>query len=112
MNKVSEKTFIPIGLAVLTIGGGAFWLSALFSQVQFMKDDMTEMRADIRVLAGMKTDIEVIKSKVEHMESPVFHTRYDVKRVKQVIEAQNAGPLNQPSSALRMYNHGPFSMKE
>lgn len=111
MRELSEKTPIALGL-VFSIAGGAFWLSALHSDVQSLKGDVTEMRMDLKVLAGMRTDIEVIKTKVEGIEKPVFHTHEDVKHIRNSF-AKFEGPLElRRRDVCERYNPGQFSMME
>ncbi len=47
---ISDKTRIPLGLAILAIGGGAWWLSALYSDVQLVKREVAEVKADVKSL--------------------------------------------------------------
>lgn len=47
---VTEKTRIPIGLAILAIGGGAWWLSALYSSVRALEVQVAEIKGDVKTL--------------------------------------------------------------
>lgn len=115
MRELSEKTPIALGL-VFSIAGGAFWLSSLNSKVDMMTDNISELRLDVKTLvggsAGMKTDIEVIKTKVEGIEKPVFHTHEDVKHIRNSF-AKFEGPLElHRRDVCERYNPGQFSMME
>lgn len=46
MTKVTDQTLIPIGLAILTIGGGAAWLTVVHEKVAVSADRIKEMSED------------------------------------------------------------------
>jgi outer membrane murein-binding lipoprotein Lpp len=115
MRELSEKTPIALGL-VFSIAGGAFWLSAVNSKVDMLTDSVSELRSDIKELAQqtapMRTDIEVIRTKVQLMEKPVFHTHEDVKHIRNSF-AKFEGPLElHRRDVCERYNPGQFSMME
>lgn len=47
---INEKTPVPIGLAVLAIGTGAWWLSALNYSVRSLEVQIAEVKADVKTL--------------------------------------------------------------
>jgi hypothetical protein len=57
MSTLTEKTNISLYLAVAVIGGGAWWLSALYSDVQFVKRDVSEMKADMKSLLSQSKEV-------------------------------------------------------
>lgn len=43
--KITENTLLPISLIVL-IGGGIFWISAMWSQVQASSDEIKDIKTN------------------------------------------------------------------
>lgn len=79
MKALTEKTLIPLGLAVAVIGGGAWWLSSVHAQLQTTAGTVNEMKTTLGMLPSMKTDIEVIKTKVEGLEKQGLSSTSKVK---------------------------------
>lgn len=57
MNTLSEKTKINLLLAVVAIGGGAWWLSALHSDVQVVKSELSEVKTDVKAILRQGTAV-------------------------------------------------------
>lgn len=72
MKSLSENTLIPIGLAVVVIGGGSAWLTKIsiataansdaLSRIETKQESYTEHLAEIR------QDLAVIRQRIETME--------------------------------------------
>jgi len=45
MMKITENTLLPISLIIL-IGGGIFWISAMWSQVQASSDEIKDIKVN------------------------------------------------------------------
>lgn len=65
IKSIDERTLIPVGLAVITIGGGIAWLTALYDKTEALAQDMQSkdvlihrMTEDIHAI---RLDIEIIK---------------------------------------------------
>jgi hypothetical protein len=76
MATLSDKTKIPLGLAIIAIGGGALWLANLNRDIGTLQADLkglreemaqvkSEQRADKDIVYRMATDIAVIKTLLE-----------------------------------------------
>jgi hypothetical protein len=73
---LDQSVLIPMGVAAslaIGIGGGSFWLSAMFQKVEATSTSVSKMEEKLEVLAGMRTDIEVIKTKLETMQRSPAH---------------------------------------
>lgn len=47
---ITDKTRIPMSLAIIAIGGGAWWLSALYSSVRALEVQVAEIKGDVKTL--------------------------------------------------------------
>lgn len=76
MATITDKTKIPLGLALIAIGGGALWLTNLNRDIGMLQADLrglrdemaqvkAEQRADKEIVYRMATDIAVIKTLLE-----------------------------------------------
>lgn len=45
MEKLSEKTWVPVSF-VMILGGGVFWLSSLYSQTQANAESVSEIKIE------------------------------------------------------------------
>jgi len=68
MSKISDQTLIPIGIAVLVIGGGAAWLTALYAKTDALADSLRQKTAVIESVSHdvnqIKLDIREIKTRL------------------------------------------------
>jgi hypothetical protein len=69
MRFLSDKTLIPLGVAILGIGGAAMWLTSLYFQTQANASQIQRL-ADkqdsyLSTLIEIRSDVAVIKSKFE-----------------------------------------------
>lgn len=69
MTKITEMTLIPLGVALISIGGGAAWLTRIHIQmdanaasIQSIEENQTEYSKDIRQIA---VDIAEIKGELK-----------------------------------------------
>lgn len=74
MAKITEQTLIPLGVAVMAIGGGAAWLTQVYlmtqangemiTKVQAQQDVYTKNLEEIRVELGeIKTELRLMRGK-------------------------------------------------
>ena len=78
MKSINENTLIPLGLAVITIGGGAIWLTQLSVQTRANAEILDKIQQDrsiaraeylknveeIKVsLAEIKVELKIIRGK-------------------------------------------------
>ncbi len=75
MTKLDEKVFVPIGLAVLVIGGSAAWVtrvqieqSAQAAAIKAIKDDS-------------KDDVQAIRKSLEVIASELAGVKGELKRI-------------------------------
>ena len=68
MELLSEKTLIPVGLAVVAIGGGSMWLTSLHFETVAVAKEVQVISRKQDVLDGIQTDLAVIKTKLEKIE--------------------------------------------
>lgn len=47
---ITDKTRIPMSLAVIVIGGGAWWLSAFYARFVAVETAVTEIKGDVKTL--------------------------------------------------------------
>jgi hypothetical protein len=45
VSPITDKTLIPLGVAVLVIGGGAAWLTSISNATQISKDGIVRLEA-------------------------------------------------------------------
>jgi hypothetical protein len=65
MKTLTENTMIPIGLAILAIGGGASWLTVLMVKINNAEAKLQEVQskqdAYIEKMNAIQMDVRVIK---------------------------------------------------
>ena len=66
MSKISDQTWIPLGLAVTVIGGSAAWLTSIHIQQGALAEAIASKEP---VLERMADDIQLIKLKLVEIES-------------------------------------------
>ena len=66
-NKISDKTLIPLSLAILAIGGGATWLTDVHGEVAHQKVRIEEITSDSRTINQKLNDIlgQIIELRTE-----------------------------------------------
>jgi outer membrane murein-binding lipoprotein Lpp len=109
MKTITENTLIPISL-VITVAGGASWLAAIKAKVDETTTSVLKMESKIDTLAQMRTDIEVIKTKVERMEQPIRNASVDASMIKRTL--QFTGPIVPARFMSCPYNPALFTMSE
>lgn len=66
---ISDKTLIPLGIAVLVIGGGATWLTTLHLATTSNATTLSEMKKDIpEKLEQIQKDIAEIKGELRRIK--------------------------------------------
>lgn len=108
MNRIefSRSTLVPIGV-VITLCGMSWKLSsrmtALEERERYGSQTITAIDAKVDRLLEMKTDIEVMRAKIQAMERPIMHTHSDVQSLRREVALINMGPLGP-------YYRGPLTM--
>jgi septal ring factor EnvC (AmiA/AmiB activator) len=99
-NSLTEKTWVPISVAViaaLALAKVAWVASERSKQMDQNTASIALMRAEfggkLDALLEMKTDIAVIKRDVAALQTPVKYTRRDVKALRKEIAQINVGPV-------------------
>lgn len=64
LNKITEKTVIPLSLAVMVIGGGAAWLTDVHAEVQHQSAQIQDIDADRSDISKKLTDILIELSEI------------------------------------------------
>jgi 5-formaminoimidazole-4-carboxamide-1-beta-D-ribofuranosyl 5'-monophosphate synthetase len=118
MKAITEGTVISITLTITIAGafaGGAFWLSAVYSQVEATSASVEKMESKLDTLAELAarqaTAIEVIRTEVGNLKSPVMRTSVDVKKVKQAVQVAQV-PYKPRFEVCSPFNGVPYSMNE
>lgn len=101
MGFLSDKTKIPLGLAIIAIGGGAMWIATYRDQVVVNTKDIANLQsqrgAELAVLSQIQVDVAVIKAKVEvlapYMRSHRSETTYRASAHANVVGAQRTTPI-------------------
>lgn len=65
MSKLTESTLIPIGLAVVVIGGGAVWLTVLADTV-----------------SGTSKEVLTIREKQDKYQEDIHQIKLDLTKIK------------------------------
>lgn len=86
-----ENLKVGLVVAVAGIGGGAWHYSGVVKQLEFNTRSVVEINSKLDQLLGMKTDIEVIRTKVQQMERPVIRTSRDVRSLRSEVAALTPG---------------------
>lgn len=72
MRFLTENTLIPIGLAITVIGGASIWLTNIWWQGQANAAQIerlnTKQEAYLATLIEIRSDVAVIKSRLERKE--------------------------------------------
>jgi hypothetical protein len=63
---LTENSKVSITL-VITLLGGAFWLTSVYVQGQSNASEIAEVKADVKALSDMKADVAVIKADVKRL---------------------------------------------
>lgn len=100
--EINRTSVISVGLA-LSIGALVWKAAQSDKQVELNTTAIQAITVSLAQIASMKTDIAVIRTKVEAMERPVYHTRYDVRHLRREVAQLNQG-------ALVPYFKGPLTM--
>lgn len=100
--EINRTSVISIGL-VLTICAFVWKQAQTDQQVDFNSEAIVAINTKLDQILAMRTDIEVIKTKVQAMERPIYHTRYDVRHLRREVAQLNQG-------ALVPYFKGPLTM--
>lgn len=61
MNKLTDKTWIPLGVAIVVIGGGAAWATNVQQAVSKVKDISIEIYEMKMVLVEVKTELKALR---------------------------------------------------
>lgn len=79
LSEITEKTLIPIGVAIASIGGGAVWLTMLWIQTSTNAQSIekVELNQDrfFSSMSSVQKDIEIIKFKVEDLHKAIMERR-------------------------------------
>jgi hypothetical protein len=66
---ISDKTLIPLGIAVLVIGGGATWMTTIHLATASNSAAMTEIKTTIpKTLEKIQEDIAEIKGELKRIK--------------------------------------------
>lgn len=70
---LTEKTWIPLGAAVIVIGGATAWLTSVSWNVASATQEISSMKRDqqqyMQDVQAIKTDIAVIKIQVQSVNN-------------------------------------------
>jgi hypothetical protein len=61
-NRITEQTWIPLGVAILAIGGGGFWAATVNMQLSYQQDDLGVIKSRVTQLL---VDVNQIKTRME-----------------------------------------------
>lgn len=100
--EINRTSVISVGL-LLTVCGFVWKSAQTDKQVDFNTGAIVAINVKLDQILAMRTDIEVIRTKVQAMERPVYHTRYDVRHLRREVAQLNQG-------ALVPYFRGPLTM--
>jgi hypothetical protein len=87
---VTRSTLIPLSL-VLVVCKAVWHQSATDKQVEFNTLAVASISNKMDQLLEMKTDIAVIRTKVQAMERPVYHTNQNVKALQREVSLLSPG---------------------
>lgn len=62
---ITDKTLIPLGLAVIAIGGGSVWLTTVYAEVKTNNEKLTEV---IRSQEEYNRNVAEINSRLSRIE--------------------------------------------
>jgi hypothetical protein len=107
-SEISKTTLVPLGL-VMALCGVTWKLSSRITSIedgmQFHEREIASMTQEIKTLVAMKTDVAVIREKVERLERPVYHTQQDVRSLRQQVETRLGPRYAHP------FNQGPYGVR-
>ena len=63
---ITEKTLIPIGVAVVVIGGGSMWLTSLYAKVNELEEQVS---AKAHAIERIQDDVYQIKLDVREIKT-------------------------------------------
>lgn len=66
MKVISEKTGISVSL-LITLAGGIYWLTTLYSQNESNAQEIREIKREMRELREIKSDVTIIKSDLKRI---------------------------------------------
>ena len=72
MSKITDGTLVPLGLAVVAIGGGAAWLTTMYSAINEARATIQEVKADQREYTR---NLEEINKTLGRIEGELQHLR-------------------------------------
>lgn len=79
LSELTEKTLIPLGVAISAIGGGAVWLTMLWVQTNTNAQtiEKVEINQDrfFSSMSQVQKDVEVIKFKVDDLHRKLMERR-------------------------------------
>ncbi len=100
---ITEHWKISVGLAVVVIGGGSWWLSAFYMETKTVNaqllEGMREMKDSIGQLVIVQTqqgkDLVEVKTTVKGMRPRVYQTQLSIGAVHEELAQlnQNLGPV-------------------
>lgn len=72
MNKLDDSTWVPLGLAIVTIGGAAMWITSISINVEASQDKLNQLQTKqdqyFEAVHAMQSDLAVIKERVESID--------------------------------------------
>jgi hypothetical protein len=94
---ITRNTLLPLGL-VITLLGAVFWLSQIYSTVQFHSSEIGKIgdKLDRLLDQTVKTqsDLEVIKTRVEDIRKPLANTQANVRRINSFLNGVHVDPVD------------------
>ena len=72
MSKITDGTLIPLGLAVVAIGGGSMWLTTMYAAINEARATIQEVKADQREYTR---NLEEINKTLGRIEGELQHLR-------------------------------------
>lgn len=65
MKALTESTLVPLGIAIITIGGGAMWLTDVYAQVKESKMSIVRIEQKQDEYVKLVTEINGRLSRIE-----------------------------------------------
>lgn len=65
MTKISQETLMPIGLAVLVIGGGAMWVTNIKNQLDLDRENISSLVKNYELYTKTIVEIDSRLSRIE-----------------------------------------------
>ena len=88
MTKIKESSTVTLSILFIiigSVGGGAFWLSSLFSSVSKAEMAINEIRADQESKAETLTDLKIEVAKL-NLRMDTIATNEDIKDLKKILK--------------------------